>query len=473
MVEAMWATHFLDYLHPNQPRRGPAPKRPFHHQLRVIVLDLYVAWLEHPELSIGVSMSANAWNTGSRYNALHISKEILPIVHRLHKAGLIDFAAGSYSGVDGNGNRTTRIRASQVLQAVFGQAKLQRDDIGRVAAEECIILKASDDAGDNARPVEYDDTDETRRMRTELTAYNEVLANSFIDIPSLEVAEVGRLIKTGQDAGKTTRVPLDHHHHFVRRIFSRGDWGLNGRFYGGWWQQIGSKLRREILINDTPTVEVDFKGLHIAILSAEKGVAVQGDPYELGNGLVPHIPPDRQRGLVKHLILTALNAPTRTSAFQSFRDGWPTGDLAKKLTNSDLEVLLNAFTVKHPHLADRLGADQGIRLMNIDGRIAEIVHRHFTAQGVPVLSVHDSYIIDYTRVLELKAVMQRAAGEVLGVTLAVASTAMGLDEFRSDERDPGVVLDFVQWAQPVRSCGYLDRLAAWEGRKGLVVVPAV
>ena len=50
---------------------------------------------------------------------------------------------------------------------------------------------------------------------------------------------------------------------------------------------IGSGLRREILINDTPTVEVDFKGLHIAILSAEQGLAMEGDPYELPPGLVP------------------------------------------------------------------------------------------------------------------------------------------------------------------------------------------
>ena len=37
---------------------GPKPKMAFRKQLRVLILDLYVAWLEDPELSIGVSMSA-------------------------------------------------------------------------------------------------------------------------------------------------------------------------------------------------------------------------------------------------------------------------------------------------------------------------------------------------------------------------------------------------------------------------------
>ena len=158
------------------------------------------------------------------------------------------------------------LRASKPLQAVFAAARFSREDIVRTASQECIILKGTDDPGDNSKPVEYKDSDETNRMRAELTAYNAVLADAFIDLPSLEEALIEREITTGKDTGRTAKVPLDHHHHFVRRIFSRGDWGLNGRFYGGWWQQIGSEYRKQILINDTPTVEVDFKGLHIAIL---------------------------------------------------------------------------------------------------------------------------------------------------------------------------------------------------------------
>lgn len=461
LVDAIWVNHFGDYV-AGSAKPDPKPKRIFEQQLRIVILDLFVAWLEHPRLCIGVSMNVNAWNTGSRYNALHISKKITNIIERLRDVQLLEYMAGSYSGVDGYGNHTTRIRASETLQQMFRDANFNREDIVQAPNQECIILKGTDVADDNSKPVEYAETDETNRMRAELTAYNAVLSDAFINIPSLELAVVERDIKNGKAIGTTAKVPLDHHHHFIRRIFSRGDWGLNGRFYGGWWQQVGADYRRQILINDTPTVEVDFKGLHIATLSAEKGVAVDGDPYELPVGLVPDVPAGLQRSLVKHLVLTALNAPNTRSAFQSFRDGWPTGHKGKTQTNAELELLLAGFTQKHPHLADRVCADQGIRLMNVDGRIAELVHRHFTEQGVPVLSVHDSYIIDYTRVLELKQVMQAAAMTVVGVTLAVSTEASGLDEFRAGGVDPEVLLDFVQWSQPVRSVGYLQRLAAWE-----------
>ncbi|WP_162495051.1 hypothetical protein [Pseudophaeobacter leonis] len=77
--------------------RGPKPKMAFRKQLRVLILDLYVAWLEDPELCIGVSMSVNAWNTNSRYNALHLSKKLVPIIQSLHDKGLIDLSKGPLS----------------------------------------------------------------------------------------------------------------------------------------------------------------------------------------------------------------------------------------------------------------------------------------------------------------------------------------------------------------------------------------
>lgn len=408
-------------------------------------------------------MSANAWDTSSRYNALGISKRVIPIIKRLADVGLIDLAKGSYSGPYGLGNRTTRIRASQELRLIFQGTGVIRDDIVRVDTEECIVLKAGE-PGENSKLVDFDDTPNTTRMREDLRAYNRVLLDSFIDIPTLEEAVVERTIDAGPRTGRTTKVYLDHHHHFVRRVFSRENWAMNGRFYGAWWQQIGSDLRSQIFINDKPTVEVDFKGLHVAILSAEQGVTVEGDVYELPAGVVPGTPPGLQRKIVKHLVLTALNARNKASAFRSFRDGWPAGVMQKGLTDNELQVVLDAFVRKHPHLEDALCADQGIRLMNVDSQIASLVHNHFTAQGVPVLSIHDSFIVSYDRVKELRATMGDASEAIVGRRLPVEAKGLGLDEFIDGEPDPGVVLDFRWWRETARSEGYLRRMAAWEAR---------
>jgi hypothetical protein len=234
---------------------------------------------------------------------------------------------------------------------------------------------------------------------------------------------------------------------------------------------IPSHLRKEIYINDTPTVEVDFKGLHISILSAEKGVVIEGDPYALDRGLIAGAPEELQRSMVKHLVLTALNARDRRSAFQSFRDGFPTGHVGKVMTNVELDRVLDGFVTKHPHLAELVCADQGIRLMNVDARIAEMVHRSFTRQGIPVLSVHDSFIVDYTHVRNLKAAMRAASLAVVGRVLEVSHSGMGLDEMRADHEDADIINDFIAWRQAPRTAGYLKRLEGWEARVGKVVVP--
>jgi len=57
-----------EYL-PSDKTSGPKPKTAFRHQLRVLVLDLYVAWLEDPELCIGVSMSSNYWDIPLQMNS--------------------------------------------------------------------------------------------------------------------------------------------------------------------------------------------------------------------------------------------------------------------------------------------------------------------------------------------------------------------------------------------------------------------
>jgi hypothetical protein len=149
--------------------------------------------------------------------------------------------------------------------------------------------------------------------------------------------------------------------------FSRGDWNCNGRFYGGFWQQVGSDYRKDIYINDSPTVEVDYKGLHAAILSAEKGIVYSGDRYELGSIVCSKLDQKQQRKAVKLLVLAAINAKDRKSAFGAFRQAQQTGSVEKTLTNQELQLLLDTFLIQHPYLEDGICSDQGIRLMNVDG----------------------------------------------------------------------------------------------------------
>ncbi|MCX7300153.1 MAG: hypothetical protein NTX73_07195 [Rhodobacterales bacterium] len=455
----IWETYLRD-LAEKESRPGPKPKTSYLNQLKVLVLDLYVAWLEDPELSIGLPMSSNGWDGNSRYNALHLTRKITELVRRLHALELIDLAPGSYGGPFATTNRNTRIRAAAPLADLFRDHELSLSDIRHHPDQECLILKEADAEEEGTKLVEYTDTDATNEMRRRLRAYNALLSRTFIDIPELEEGFVERVITTGKDAGRTIRIPTGSSRTFVRRIFSRGSWNKNGRFYGGWWQQVGKQYRSKIFINDKPTVEIDFKGMHVSMLSLEQGVELQGDPYELPAGLVPGAPDVLQRALIKQLVLTAINARDRKSAFSAFRNGWPTGHMAKNLVNTDLERLLDAFIAKHPHLADRLCSDQGIRLMYLDSCIAARILDDYTAAGIPVLCVHDSFIVAYDEVERLTRMLADVSRQQLGYPLRVEASGPSLDTMGQHSRE--VQLDFIIWRQTARSEGYLQRLEAHE-----------
>ena len=205
--------------------------------------------------------------------------------------------------------------------------------------------------------------------------------------------------------------------------------------YGGWWQQISSQLRNSIHINGVPTVEVDFKGMHVNILSLEKGVKLEGDPYELKDILLEGVNQQEQRGYLKTLILTAINAAGERATYQAFRDSYSTGDPARSFKNKDLKRLLDAFLKQTPQLEGALFNDQGIRLMNVDARIAEDVLRSTVAHNLPVLCVHDSFIVDYRRTKLLKLFMAAGSKRVVGHVLPIASDWMGLDEVPEDRRE--------------------------------------
>ena len=102
-----WSEHkeangFVDYVYDtylnNQSNENKRIKKK---HLKVVLLDLYVAWLNDPDLNIAVHMTTGAYSDGtvfkkgkSRYNELNIKVSTIEIVQRLHESNLIGFQKG-------------------------------------------------------------------------------------------------------------------------------------------------------------------------------------------------------------------------------------------------------------------------------------------------------------------------------------------------------------------------------------------
>ena len=108
-------------------------------------------------------------------------------------------------------------------------------------------------------------------MRLAVQQYNKLLEKTFIDIQSVD--KPARIeLPQGTRRRRTNRrvfVNITHHDKFVRRIFNNKSFSDGGRFYGGWWQRIDSKFRKDIRLNNSPTVEIDYSALHVILAYSE------------------------------------------------------------------------------------------------------------------------------------------------------------------------------------------------------------
>jgi len=120
---------------------------------------------------------------------------------------------------------------------------------------------------------------------------------------------------------------------------------------------------------------------------------------------------------MKGLVLNLLNAKTRKLAFSAFRNQKQKGHPFRKLTDAKLEAFTKAITKKHPHLADKIGNDEGIRLMFIDSKIMNVIIDKATTKGVPILTVHDSVICREKDEPYVRTLMREATKQVVGVEL--------------------------------------------------------
>ena len=376
-VNQIYSEHFADPLSEIRKKH-----------LKVILLDLYVAWSDDPKLCTAVHMNDRKYKAKTRYNSIHISKTIINVVKILTNLGLVYFHPGFNDRRKGGASRVSRIWPSETLTLHFRKARFSILEIDYHEERECIVLR--DEA---KKDIEYEDTPETVRMRNILSAYNRLLRRTHIDCSHLDKAYI--LKKNG------SRVHISQSRNFIRRIFNNSSWTQGGRFYGGWWQQISGDNRSGIRINGKRTIEIDYSGIHIVLLYARLGInyfdehGYNDDPYEIR---LPAInDPELTRWLAKNTFLMALNAINEDAAFGAVQKvARESGSIPNggSLTTSFLKEILDQLKDKHPKISTWLCSGAGIALQYTDSQITEKIIEYFTSIDVPVLCVHDSYVID-------------------------------------------------------------------------------
>jgi len=377
--------------------------------LKVVILDLWATWLTDPKMYISYSRSKNAYakigRGNKRYNRIFISFKSVAVIDALEKEGFIENTLGFNDRATGK-SRMARMRAKKkLIQIIIKDYKLKPSMIQFARNRECLVLRDK-----NKNDVDYRNTKERKKMRENLYEYNNLLRRTFIDIPHFP--KNGIILSDGK------KFVIDHNEKFVCRIFNNKSWKDGGRFYGGWWQRIPKKWREEIRINNEPTVEIDYSGLHIILLYALEGIdywqSIKEDPYKIKG----YKNSDPMRSFLKQVLLTIINAKDKKTAIQSLRQeisktnkekfGWVMNSFGwKKLTDKNIKVLLDDFIAPHKPIQKHFFSGAGVNLQNWDSMIAEqIIIDLACIDEIPVLCIHDSFIVGALYEDLLKGVMK-------------------------------------------------------------------
>lgn len=328
---------------------------------------------------VAVTLNRNHWRRNRYTRASYFTMK--EGIGMLHRNGFIEMRKG-YGHEDGSRAQRTKIWPTAKLLEAFEPVRM----------EDCVFepVELVNLRDENKRPVDYDDTAETRRVRRVLRRANTVTDEALVQ---------------HVDPKRRTAYRLATRLYCVYNV----DFRHGGRFYTAerdGYQQLSEEERACIHIDGEPTVELDFSGLHPRLLYAWERIQYDGCPY----AAVDDDP--ALRPVIKNLFLAALNSDSETTAIRAGNKFlYDHMRHYRSLKRRGLTVkggLIPMFKEAHEPIAHYFFTGTGLRAMNADAKIALDVIDHFANDGIPVLAIHDSFIVQHQHKKRLRKAMHLA-----------------------------------------------------------------
>lgn len=377
--------------------------------IRRIVIALYKEWEDDPTKFVTISLNNNDWSPNGRYGKLQLSiTHLKKAINYLSQHELIHFHLGDETAIRED-RKQTRIRAEPRLIETMHLTESQGDTIQtRVQSDKYRFLSMGIRPrtilkDDQKQPVKIERTpSEIKRGEELLERYQAVLNQTEIFNP-----ETGRLVQS--------------YDMFQYRIFNRNSFDFNGRVFGGFWQRCKKDYRRQITLDDQPTVEIDYRGTFPVMVYHFLGIdywrqhvnlpeseLYKADPYYLpGYTDQPLYGKDFRKAL-KHIFLTAINIENKACNVRSVSMG-----LKKKMEDEWLKdqtrdhrpavETINAVRAKlikkflfelHAPVSEYFfDPDIGLSAMKAESQVAMRIIDKFTGLGKPILTIYDSFVV--------------------------------------------------------------------------------
>ena len=362
---------YESYYKTRKRTRRPRDEKIFQETIAALICDVIYRYLINPEQKIYLRLSHRYLGIRSRYRPVTLGKTVPSILEILSapEIGFIHKETGSireqWPGQDKVAARATTIWPHVKLIRRIHASGITCKDFGRRADEEIIQLKQTKQSRiEKGRLIEYQDTDTTHRIRSEVS-----LINHWLSCADISCALVDKHIDS-----------QDRH---MRRIFNNNSFEQGGRLFGGFWQKMNKQYRSSILIDNNPLVELDYGQMFLRLCYGMlRRQPPLGDLYD--------IPSLVERGASRQGIKNVINA----SLFNSkplvrlpagTRQHFPKGLHYKDIIGDILEY--------HKSVAHLLFDNMGMHLMFVESQILINTLLTLIDKGITALPIHDAVLV--------------------------------------------------------------------------------
>ena len=343
--------------------------------LRCVLLNLAkAAYSPTPGTVFIYGMNTARKERPSRYSkGIAKRKAIQQVLRALESAGLVIEKKGYWNIAEYDRGIETRWFPSDRFKSLVDGHRIEATPLD-LDSVELIILKDS-----NKRPCGYSDTPTTNSMRSLIRAMNYLNLGAEWSCNGLRM---------GAD------------YLTCKRVFNNGAFEFGGRFYLN-MQNVPKASRATITINGQPIIEVDYSSHHPRLLYNLAGLEAPEDCYQIG----------MPRHVAKHGFMLAINCSSMEMAVNEFVSNSDYPEINKKeLARNVLEAIQQA----HQPISHMLFKGVGLRLQHTDSAITEKIVGGAVGLGIPILPVHDSYVVAEQNRGWLVDMMQQAYRSVVG-----------------------------------------------------------
>lgn len=346
----------------------------------ILCLCQSIEYMQPPMTGITHSRTNTRTKLSERYKTNHYNAEIFTrALDRMGEAGYVT----QHMGFRGKGYRkglATLFLPTNLFHKWMHEHREELSLTQFMEYRELVVLKDA-----QKRFKEYSESDYTKAMRQRIRASNKLRQqHTWRYIP---------LDKTYWHTFNNTHKVKREYCHYVEgltpfkelnrkdlecvRIFSE-DFKSAGRFFCS-AQNLSKHERATLTIDNRPTVEIDLKSLHPRLLYNLNGLEAPDDCYAADT--------IEQRKLNKRISMFVLNCASHAEARKALMS-------EQIIPSHKAQEAIQAFVNRHEPIAKHFFKKAWASLQHTESRITDYTLAQCHIRGIPVLPVHDSYIVE-------------------------------------------------------------------------------